>query len=68
LHGDVAERNVLIQGEDIRIIDFDDAEEHECGCNIDMVVPGRAPPPRETFGCDELWQTCMLMQIWTLTS
>lgn len=64
LHGDFAERNVLELDGDIRIIDFDQTENHKCECDMDF-RPGEKLPDAEEFGCEQLWEICRSeMRIW----
>jgi hypothetical protein len=64
-HGDFAERNVLVLDGDIRIIDFDQTEQHDCDCDMNF-RPGEKSPDAEEFGCDQLWKVCRSdMRIWT---
>ncbi|KAJ7449914.1 hypothetical protein FB451DRAFT_743961 [Mycena latifolia] len=64
LHGDFAERNVLLHNGDIRIIDFDQTESgHDCQCKMNF-RPGKLPNIEE-FGCDQLWEACRSeLRIW----
>ncbi|KAK7062818.1 hypothetical protein VNI00_000312 [Paramarasmius palmivorus] len=65
-HGDFAERNVLKYNNDIRLIDFDQTEFHDCDCNQTFDVrPGAKLPRPEDFGCPALWEICRFeMRIW----
>lgn len=64
LHGDFAERNVLELDGDIRIIDFDQTESHNCDCDMDF-HPGEKTPDAMEFGCEQLWNICRCdMGIW----
>jgi len=64
LHGDFAERNVLELDGDIRIIDFDQTESHDCECDMDF-RPGEKTPDAVEFGCEQLWNICRCdMRIW----
>jgi hypothetical protein len=54
LHGDFAERNVLELDGDIRIIDFDQTERHDCDCDMNF-RPGEKTPDAVEFGCEQLW-------------
>lgn len=64
LHGDFAERNVLEMDGDIRIIDFDRTEYHDCDCDMDF-RPGDTSPDIKEFGCAQLWKVCRAdMRIW----
>ena len=66
MHGDFAERNVLELDGDIRIIDFDQTESHNCQCKMDF-RPGEKTPDAVEFGCDQLWNVCRCdMGIWDL--
>jgi len=56
-HGDFAERNVLQRDGDIRIIDFDQTNYHNCDCDMNF-YPGGKSPDAEEFGCHELWEVC----------
>ncbi|KAJ7172369.1 hypothetical protein C8R46DRAFT_1085709 [Mycena filopes] len=64
LHGDFAERNVLLHDGDIRIIDFDQTEAgHDCHCQMNF-TPGKKPEMAE-FGCDQLFELCQsYLRIW----
>jgi len=65
LHGDFAERNVLLHDGDIRIIDFDQTQSgHDCRWKMNF-RPGEELPHREEFGCDQLWEVCRSeLRIW----
>ncbi|KAJ7741516.1 hypothetical protein DFH07DRAFT_751003 [Mycena maculata] len=65
LHGDFAERNVLLHKGDIRIIDFDQTESgHDCQWKMTF-RPGEKLPDMEEFGCDQLWEVCRSdLRIW----
>ncbi|KAJ7046901.1 hypothetical protein C8F04DRAFT_1062110 [Mycena alexandri] len=64
LHGDFAERNVLLFEGDVRIIDFDQTESgHDCHCKMDF-TPGEKLPDMEEFGCDQLFEICRYLRIW----
>lgn len=66
LHGDFAERNVLELDGDIRIIDFDQTEDHNCDCDMNF-RPGEKLPDAEEFGCEQLWEICRSdMRIWDI--
>ncbi|KAJ6547669.1 hypothetical protein B0H19DRAFT_278657 [Mycena capillaripes] len=67
LHGDFAERNVLLHEGNVRIIDFDQAQSgHDCQCKMNF-RPGEKLP-REEFGCDQLWDAaCSYLRIWDPT-
>lgn len=66
LHGDFAERNVLELDGDIRIIDFDQTEEHNCDCDMNF-RPGEKLPDAEEFGCEQLWEICRSdMRLWDI--
>ncbi|KAJ7271884.1 hypothetical protein B0H12DRAFT_1091868 [Mycena haematopus] len=69
LHGDFAERNVLLHEGDIRIIDFDQTESgHDCRCKMNF-RPGEKLPDIEEFGCDQLWEVCRYyLKIWDTTA
>ncbi|KAJ7709800.1 hypothetical protein B0H17DRAFT_915563 [Mycena rosella] len=69
LHGDFAERNVLLHEGDIRIIDFDQSESgHDCQCTMNF-RPGEKLPNIEEFGCDQLWEVCRSeLRIWDTTT
>lgn len=57
LHDDFAERNVLVLNNDVRIIDFDLVQRHECSCTLDFQhLNGHAQ-----VECEQLWQVCILM-------
>ncbi|KAJ6502452.1 hypothetical protein C8R45DRAFT_976667 [Mycena sanguinolenta] len=67
LHGDFAERNVLLLEGDVRIIDFDQTESHNCQCKMNF-HPGEKLPDMEEFGCDQLWEVCRsYLRIWDTT-
>ncbi|KAJ6623547.1 hypothetical protein B0H10DRAFT_1686405, partial [Mycena sp. CBHHK59/15] len=65
IHGDFAERNVLLQDGEIRIIDFDQTQSgHQCQCNMNF-RPGEKLPDVEEFGCEQLWRVCLSdLRIW----
>ncbi|THU80253.1 hypothetical protein K435DRAFT_784150 [Dendrothele bispora CBS 962.96] len=65
-HGDFAERNVLQQNGDVRLIDFDQVEGIECDCtaNFDFCCVGSAPPDMDKVGCSILWEIGWDMGIW----
>jgi len=63
MHGDFAERNVVMRGDDIRIIDFHHASRHKCGVKME-VAESRRIPTRSEFGCGDLWVHCFDMYIW----
>ncbi|KAG7095578.1 hypothetical protein E1B28_006311 [Marasmius oreades] len=65
-HCDFAERNVLTSGDDIRLIDFDQTEFHDCDSNTTFDFnPGNKQPDPEKFGCPMLWEVCRSeMRIW----
>ncbi|KAF9044256.1 hypothetical protein BJ165DRAFT_1347925, partial [Panaeolus papilionaceus] len=65
LHGDFAERNILQQDGEIRIIDFGQSTlDHECHCDMNF-CPGESKPDENKFGCSHLWDICRYsMQIW----
>ncbi|KAJ7905615.1 hypothetical protein B0H14DRAFT_17733 [Mycena olivaceomarginata] len=69
LHGDFAERNVLLHEGDVRIIDFDQTESgHDCRCKMNF-RPGEKLPDIEDFGCDQLWEVCRsYLRIWDTTT
>jgi len=69
LHGDFAERNVLLHEGDVRIIDFDQTESgHDCRCKMNF-QPGEKLPDIEEFGCDQLWEVCRYyLRIWDTTT
>ncbi|KAJ6496968.1 hypothetical protein C8R47DRAFT_325235 [Mycena vitilis] len=60
LHGDFAERNVLLHQGNFRIIDFDQTQSHDCHCKINFRSGSTSGEKlaKEEFGCDELWETC----------
>ncbi|KAF5371350.1 hypothetical protein D9615_009702 [Tricholomella constricta] len=65
VHGDFAERNVLELDGDVRIIDFDQTENHRCDCDMDF-RPGEMSPDMQEFGCAQLWKVCRSdMKIWS---
>ncbi|KAF8212126.1 hypothetical protein K438DRAFT_1806008, partial [Mycena galopus ATCC 62051] len=68
LHGDFAERNVLLHEGDVRIIDFDGAlSGHDCQCKMNF-RPGEKLPELEEFGCDQLWEIGSYLKIWDTTT
>ncbi|KAJ7125454.1 hypothetical protein C8R43DRAFT_898632 [Mycena crocata] len=68
LHGDFAERNVLLHDGAVRIIDFDQTSGHECQCKMNF-RPGEKLPDMEEFGCDQLWEVCRShLRIWDTTT
>lgn len=58
-HVIVSPRNPLA----IRIIDFDDADPHDCQAKP-IEIWGYEPPP-ESFGCRELYDVCYAIGAWT---
>ncbi|KAJ3826609.1 kinase-like domain-containing protein [Lentinula raphanica] len=67
-HGDFAERNVLVNGNDIRLIDFDQSIYHDCDCEATFELRSRVGtqiPNAMEFGCPVLWEICRTeMAIW----
>ncbi|EEB98754.1 hypothetical protein MPER_01687 [Moniliophthora perniciosa FA553] len=65
-HGDFAERNILIYNNEIRLIDFDQTEFHDCDCERTFDFrPGAKLPDPEEFGCSALWEICRSeMRLW----
>ncbi|KIK58549.1 hypothetical protein GYMLUDRAFT_227832 [Collybiopsis luxurians FD-317 M1] len=59
-HCDFAERNVLVHGDDIRLIDFDQSEYHNCDWDATIKfrpvgIEKRTPDVnRDEFGCPTL--------------
>ena len=62
-HDHGSERNVLDCKDCPMIIDFDEATERECERKIDVVVNSVEPHPHE-FGCKELYELCMGLDLW----
>lgn len=65
-HGDFADRNVVISEEGFPcLLDFGHATPHQCGRK--MKITFHAPrPSKEEFGCDELYEACKSLAVWTL--
>ncbi|KAF5365116.1 hypothetical protein D9758_011024 [Tetrapyrgos nigripes] len=65
-HGDFAERNVLMYNNDIRFIDFDQVEGHECDCDtkLDSDDGVGLPPDLDKVGCPLLYLIGWEMGIW----
>ncbi|KAJ3927146.1 MAG: hypothetical protein NXY57DRAFT_1026524 [Lentinula lateritia] len=67
-HGDFAERNVLMNDNDIRLIDFDQPVYHDCDCETTFqfrLEVGKQIPDVTEFGCPTLWEICRSdMGIW----
>ncbi|KAH9936041.1 hypothetical protein B0H21DRAFT_894211 [Amylocystis lapponica] len=64
-HGDFREANVVFTpGGSPYIIDFDHAEVHHCELAMRIVIHSKAPHPEE-FACDELFDACESMGLWT---
>ncbi|KAH9923109.1 hypothetical protein B0H21DRAFT_701280 [Amylocystis lapponica] len=66
LHGDFREANVVFtpnKGSPY-IIDFDHAEVHHCESTMPSEIHDVAPHP-EDFACDELFDACKSMGVWT---
>ncbi|KAE9390942.1 hypothetical protein BT96DRAFT_925577 [Gymnopus androsaceus JB14] len=70
-HGDFAERNVLVNGNEVRLIDFDIHEYHDCDCEATFefrLGVGKPMPDATKFGCPALWEICRSdMGIWEST-
>ncbi|KAH9940238.1 hypothetical protein B0H21DRAFT_755126 [Amylocystis lapponica] len=63
-HGDLRECNVVFSPKGRPyIIDFDHAKSHVCE-SMKIMVHGPAPTRRQ-FGCDELFDACKEMGLWT---
>ncbi|KAA1473264.1 hypothetical protein DENSPDRAFT_266528 [Dentipellis sp. KUC8613] len=62
-HFDIRNRNVLDNGGLPTVIDFGEAEDHECEREMDIIENIAAPMDSE-FGCDELYQLCIDLRIW----
>jgi tRNA A-37 threonylcarbamoyl transferase component Bud32 len=45
------------------IIDFAQATKHDCGVRL-AVVEGAVAPTRIEFGCDELWNLTLDLELW----
>ncbi|KAK7451675.1 hypothetical protein VKT23_012353 [Stygiomarasmius scandens] len=63
-HGDFAERNVLQCNNDVRLIDFDLVEGHECDCDAKFDFDLGSPPDVDRVGCTLLWEIGWEMGIW----
>ena len=71
-HGDMGPscRHILVRGSEeqgdvnIRIIDFDHADEHECERKMSLRLGDWEPTPG-AFGCDELFDIAWLIGAWT---
>ncbi|KAJ7109486.1 hypothetical protein C8R44DRAFT_289464 [Mycena epipterygia] len=73
LHGDFAERNVLLQDGNIRIIDFDQTEAgHHCRCTMNfrlLPLPGASGMPGiNEFGCEQLWEVWSDLRMWDISA
>ncbi|TFY71221.1 hypothetical protein EVG20_g1789 [Dentipellis fragilis] len=62
-HFDIRNRNVLDNKGFPMVIDFGEAEDHECECTMEIVENIPAPFDSQ-FGCDELHQLCIDLRIW----
>ena len=64
VHGDFDSRHVLVDGDKVRIVDFDHSfDEHEC--KNDPVNPYEFAPARCNFDCDELYDLALNGDVWT---
>jgi len=66
VHGDFTDRNVVFTKTGFPcILDFGHAESgHKCGRKMEIVF--HAPwPNKEEFGCDELYEACRTLSVWT---
>jgi len=59
-----AERNVLQCNNDVRLIDFDLVEGHECDCDAKFDFDLGSPPDVDRVGCTLLWEIGWEMGIW----
>ena len=66
VHGDFAHRNVVFTQTGYPcIIDFGEAQSgHQCGRKMEISIHAPAPE-QEDFGCDELYEACQLLDLWT---
>ena len=65
-HGDFADRNLVITKKGAPcLIDFGHAQpDHKCG--LKMAIEFHTPRPRkQDFGCDELYEACRALVVWT---
>ncbi|TFY62979.1 hypothetical protein EVG20_g6508 [Dentipellis fragilis] len=61
---DWAERNILIdQNGQPRLIDFENAEDHQCGSKTRPVFGGLQPRRRE-LNCSQLYEICDMLRCW----
>ncbi|KAH9923110.1 hypothetical protein B0H21DRAFT_160626 [Amylocystis lapponica] len=64
-HGDFNVNNVVFSSRGMPfIIDFDRAEEHKCERGMKINIHG-VEPNREDFACDELFDACERLDLWT---
>lgn len=65
IHGDVAERNVLVDKEGrVSVIDFEEALKLECDRARPIPGLGDFGPDKDDFNCDELWELGWAMRMW----
>ena len=58
-------RNIVLSGNDVRIIDFELSNFHECQrCYKDEIYIDGFAPPKKTFGCGEVYHVCKEL-LWT---
>ncbi|KAA1473263.1 hypothetical protein DENSPDRAFT_266491 [Dentipellis sp. KUC8613] len=62
-HFDIRNRNVLNNKGFPVVIDFEEAEDHECERTMEIVENIPAPFDSQ-FGCDELHQLCIDLRLW----
>ncbi|TFY79907.1 hypothetical protein EWM64_g4100 [Hericium alpestre] len=63
-HGDLEERNVLDYKGLPMIIDFEHADEYECERAF-HVDEGQPAPMPDDFACDEIYELCQDLRVWT---
>ena len=65
-HNDLRQSNILIStdGSEVRLIDFDEASEHQCRRRKQITLYTYPPPEIEVM-CEEVSETAWVMTIWT---
>ena len=67
-HNDLTTSNVIVRGTgddaEVRIIDFDEAEEHDCYMRQNVRLFAYRPS-LEAVGCHEVYYFCRYARLWT---
>lgn len=62
-HNDIEPRNIVVKDGVPRIIDFEDASDHDCRCTT-VIYEGAFRPNEYDFGCSELYHYTRKACIW----